>query len=111
MQVMTVVQSIPANSTSGNLIAGQANEFLQGPSAVNVYVRSAVVGLNLVFQVGNEVFAQNQETPAQAGFPTRNENFFVQGVGGAGERIIVTAENTTGAAIITQLLIDVVRVG
>lgn len=110
MQVMTVVQSIAANSTSLNLLAGQVNEFLAGPSAVNVYARAAVVGANLVYQVGNEVFVQNQELPAQAGFPTRNENFFVQGVGGKGERIVATIQNTTGAAIIVQLLFEIVRV-
>ncbi len=110
MQVITVVESILANSLSDNLIAGQANEFLSGPSTVNLYIRSAVIGLNLIFQVGNEVYVQDQETPAQAGFPTRNENFYVQGVGGQGERIIVQARNTTGAAIITQMLIEIVRV-
>jgi len=111
MQVITVVQSIAANTLSLNLVAGQANEFLAGPSAVNLYIRSAVVGLNLIYQIGNEVFVQDQATPAQAGFPTRNENFFVQGVGGTGERIIVQARNTTGAAIITQILIEILRVG
>ena len=70
MQVMTVVQSIAANSTSLNLLAGQVNEFLAGPSVVNVYVRAAATGANLIYQIGNEVFSQDQEMPSQAGFPT-----------------------------------------
>lgn len=107
---MTVVQSIAANSTSLNLLAGQANEFLSGPSIVNVYVRSAAIGANLIYQIGNEVFSQDQEMPAQAGFPTRNENFFIQGVGGRGERIIAQVRNTTVGAIIVQMLFEIVRV-
>jgi len=110
VQVMTVIQSVAANTTSLNLLAGQVNEFLAGPSTVNVYARSAAVGANLVFQVGNEVFVQNQELPTQAGFPTRNENFFIQGVGGQGERIVATVQNTTAGAIIIQLLFEIVRV-
>jgi len=107
---MTVVQSIAPNSTSLNLLAGQVNEFLGGPSTVSVYVRSAAVGSFLVFQVGNEVFSQDQELPLQAGFPTRNENFFIQGVGGQGERIVATVRNSLGAAVIVQMLFEIVRV-
>lgn len=110
MQVMTVVQSIAANTLSANLIAGQANEFLAGPSAVNIYARSAAVGLNLIFQVGNEVFIQDQEIGALAGFPQRPDDFLVSGVGGQGERIILQARNTTGGAIIVQVLVEIIRV-
>lgn len=111
MQVMTVVNSVAANTLSANLIAGQANEFLAGPSVVRIYARAAAVGLNMIFQVGNEVFSQDQEIGATAGFPTRPQDFFVEGVGGSGERIILQARNTTGGAIIGQFLIEIVRVG
>lgn len=111
MQVMTVVQSIPANSLSLNLLAGQANEFLAGSSIVNVYLRSAATGQNLIYQIGNEVFVQDQEMPSQPGFPTRNENFFIAGVGGRGERIIAQVRNTSGSAVISQLLFEINRVG
>lgn len=107
---MTVVQSIAADTLSANLIAGQANEFLAGNSVVNIYARSAAVGANLIYQVGNEVFSQDQEIGATAGFPTRPQDFFVQGVGGPGERIIVQVRNTTVGAIIVQLLIEVIRI-
>ncbi len=111
MQVITRVVSVPANSTSLNLIAGETAEFLAGPSTVNIFARAAAVDLDLLFQVGNEVFLQNQEVAAIAGFPTKNENGLVQGVGGRGERIFVTATNRSGAAIIVQLLIEINRVG
>lgn len=110
MQVMTRVQSIAADTLSTNIIAGEANEFLAGPSVVKVYARSAAVGLRLIFQVGNEVFSQDQEIGATAGFPTRPQDFFVQGVGGPGERIILQLRNTTVGAIIGQILIEVVQV-
>lgn len=110
MQVITRVVSIAANTLSANLIAGEANEFLSGPSIVNLYTRAAAVGMNLIFQIGNEVFAQNQEIGALAGFPQRPEDFFVMGQGGAGERIIVQGNNTTGAAIILQFIMEINRV-
>ncbi len=110
MQVMTRVESVAANVFSGNIIAGEANEFLEGPSVVRVFARAAAVGLRMIMQVGNEVFAQDQEIGASAGFPTRPQDFFVEGVGGRGERIILQLRNTTGAAIIGQILIEIIRV-
>jgi len=111
MQVITVRQSIAANSLSLNLIAGQANEFLAGPSVVNLFAVAAVIGLRVIYQIGNEVFAQDQEVAAKAGFPVRPDDFFVNGVGGTGERIILQARNTTGGAIIVQALLEINRVG
>lgn len=110
MQVITNVTSIAANTTSANLISGEVGEFLAGRSVINLYARAAAVGLNLLFQVGFEVYLPNQEVGSQAGFPTRNENLLVSGVGGQGERIFITATNTTGAAIIVQLMVDIIRV-
>jgi len=110
VQVITRVESVAADTFSANIIAGEANEFLAGPSVVRVFARAAVVGLRMIFQVGNEVYAQDQEIGAAAGFPTRPQDFFVEGVGGKGERIILQLRNTTGAAIIGQILIEIVQV-
>jgi len=110
MQVITRVVSIPLNSTSANLIAGEIGEFLAGRSVVNLYARAAAVGVNLLFQVGSEVFLPNQEIGLQAGFPTRNENLLISGVGGQGERIFITATNTTAGNIIIQFMVDIIRV-
>ncbi len=111
MQVITSVDTILADSLSLNLIAGQVNEFLAGRSVVRVYCTASVVGLRYIFQVGNEVFAQDQEISAANRFPIRPDDFFVEGVGGRGERIVIQARNTTGANITSNLLMDIIRVG
>ncbi len=110
MQVITRVSSLLPNATSANLIVGEIGEFLAGRSVVNLYARSAAVGTLLLFQIGSEVFLPNQAIGTQAGFPSRNENLLVSGVGGRGERIFITGTNTTAGAIIIQFLLDIIRV-
>lgn len=110
MQVISDVTSIAANSLSANLIAGQVNEFLAGPSIVRVYATASAVGLRYIFQIGNEVYSQDQEISAANRFPIRPDDFFVQGSGGKGERIVLQARNTTGGAITSNALLEIVRV-
>ncbi len=43
---MTDRQSVAANATVQNVLAGNLNEFLQANSLVNLYASAAAVGLN-----------------------------------------------------------------
>ncbi len=106
MQVITVNSSIAANSTSANLIAGRLNEFLEAPSAVTLYATAAAVGLFATFQVGNEVFSDEQEVLG-TNPPIVPDDLFVVGVGGPGERITLRVRNSTGGAIVFQARIEI----
>ena len=108
MPMMSVVVSIAANTRSANLFAGQAFEFAASPSIVRLYGRSAAIGLNIDFLLGGESLIADSEIAALAGFPTRPDDLLTEHGANAGERIFVTASNTTGAPIIVQLLCDVI---
>ena len=108
MPMMTRVVSVAANTRSANLFAGLPFEFAPSASIVRLYGRAAVVGLNIDFLLGGESLISDSEITALAGFPTRVDNLLTEHGANAGDRIFVAARNTTGAAIIVQLLVDVI---
>ncbi len=109
-QVLTDRRSNAANSVSGNVLAGKIGEFLARPSVVRLYGTGAAIGLNLSFLIGREVFSQDEEISAANRFPIIPDDFVVDGVGGAGERIFVELRNTTGGAIISNIRLDIIEV-
>lgn len=89
------------------MIAGDLFEFLQRPSVVNVYAVASAAGLELTYNVGSEVFVQNQQVSGANRFPTRDQDFLSQGVGGPGERIVLQFFNSTAGALTVSLIIDI----
>ena len=108
MPMMTQVISVAANTRTANLFAGLPFEFAPSPSIVRLYGRSAAVGLNIDFLLGGESLISDSEIAALAGFPVRPDDLLTEHGANGGDRIFVAARNTTGAAIIVQLICDVI---
>lgn len=108
MPMMTSITSIAANTRSTNLFAGLPFEFAPSPAIVRLYGRSAATGMNIDFLLGGESLISDSEIAAIAGFPTRPDDLLTEHGANGGDRIFVAARNTTGAAIIVQLLVDVI---
>lgn len=107
---MTDVQTVAANVTTGNIFAGNIFEFIQRASIVRFYIVGAGAGLNVDVLVGNESYVNDQEVTAANRFPIRNEDLLVEMGALPGERIVVRLRNTTGAAIISRSLVEVIPV-
>lgn len=108
MQVMTDRESVAANSTVVNVVAGKLHEFLASPSIVRVSATSSAVGLNMSVLVGNESFCQDQEVNAQNRMPIKPDDELVEAAGVAGDRIVVSLRNTTGAAITAFSKVEII---
>jgi len=102
--------SVAAGANSGNVLAGRLFEFLERPSVVRVFPVGSAIGLQCTFNVGGEVFIQGEEISGANRFPTRNEDLLGEGVGGAGERIVISFFNPTGGALTIFLVVDVIPV-
>lgn len=100
MAVMTDRQSVPANATIQNVLAGKMNEFLPENSVISLFATAAAVGANMTMIVGNEVVVDDQEVNALNRMPITPDDFLGQGGGFQGDRVIVRYRNTTGAAIV-----------
>jgi len=99
MGLITKVQSIPANSTSANLLAGEKDEFVEEPSAVTLYALASAVGLKVILIVGSEVVIDDQEIGVGTTLPKIPDDLVGQGGAFPGDRITLKAHNTTAGAL------------
>lgn len=110
MPTMTTVTSVAANTRTANLFAGQAFEFVSQPSIIRLYATGGGAGMNLDFLVGGESILSDTEISEGTVFPTRNQDLIAEFGGLPGDRILVTARNTTVGALTVRLLVDVLPV-
>jgi len=107
MSVMTDRQSVAANATSANVVAGKTHEFLPEPSIVTIDASADAVGLNMSVLIGGEILVDDQEMSASNRFPIEPDDRIAQGAGFGGDRLIVRYRNTTGAAIVGQTKVTI----
>lgn len=104
---MTDRQSVAANATVANVLAGKVHEFLSGPSVIRFYATGSAVGLNSTFLVGNESIVQDQEVNAQNRLPIVPDDFVGESGGVQGDRIVISFRNTTAGAITAFTRVEV----
>ena len=106
MPRMSDRQSVGANAVVANVLAGKLHEFLSEDSIVRLYAVAAAVGLNVSLLVGGESIVQDQEVSGAGGFPVIPDHFIAEGAGFAGDRLVLSLRNTTGAAIVATTIVD-----
>jgi len=107
MSTMTDRRSVAANTRTTNILAGLPFEFVVADSIVRVFAAAAAVGLNIDVLVGGESVVSDSEMSAANRFPIRPDDMIAEIGGNAGDRIFIALRNTTGAAIVGQVLVDV----
>ena len=107
MPTMTDRRSVAANTRTTNILAGLPFEFVVSDSIVRVFAAASAVGLNVDILVGGESIVSDSEMSAANRFPIRPDDMIAEIGGNAGDRIFVALRNTTGAAIVGQVLVDV----
>jgi hypothetical protein len=98
--------SVAANSTSTNRVAGLTHEFLDRPAQLVFAAAAAAVGLLTSMLVGGVALVDDQSVSQANRFPIIPDDI-IGSETVAGGRIILRFRNSTGAAIITNWLIDV----
>jgi len=107
MSIMSDNQSVAANATILNVLAGKVHEFLSEDSIVRAYVSAAAVGMRASVLIGAEVLVDDQEVSSSNRFPLIPDDRLAEGAGFQSDRLIVRYRNTTGAAIIVRSLVEV----
>lgn len=97
--VMTDVESVAANTTTGNILAGKACEFIEEPSVLTVGICASAVGLRASVIIGKEVVVDDQEVSAANHMPLFPDDVLAEGGAFGGDRVMIRLRNTTGAAI------------
>lgn len=92
--------SIAANSTTANLFTGNLFETLPSKSVLALRLAGAATGLLCNFFVGGVAIAESAAVPASNRFPISPDDVLAQVGGRMGEKVFLTVQNTTGAAVI-----------
>lgn len=107
MPTMSISTSVAANATSPNVLRGELFEFLSQRSAIDLFVSAAAAGILINYTVGGVQQVTGGVAPATNRYPVRPDDG-VNSIGGLpGEQLFLTYQNTTGAAIVVQTLVDV----
>lgn len=111
MNVMTDRQSVAANSTVNNVLAGKLHEFVTQQSVVRFYGTAAAVGVFMSALVGGESVVQDQEISAQNRMPIVPDDFIAEIGALPGDRILVSQRNSTGAPVVAFTRVEVEPTG
>lgn len=99
MPTMTDRRSVGANAKVDNVLTGKVYEFLAFDAVVEFGLTASAVGLNATVISGSDVLQDDQEINAQNRLPIYPDDFVLNDVAAAGERLVVSLRNTTAAAI------------
>lgn len=99
MPTMTDRRSVTANAKVDNVLSGKVYEFLPFDAVVEFGLTASAVGLNATAISGSDVLQDDQEINAQNRMPIYPDDFILNDVAAAGERLVVSLRNTTAGAI------------
>jgi len=97
--VMTDVESVAANTTTANILAGKTMEFVPEASVVQIGICASAVGLRASVVIGSEVVVDDQEVSAANHMPLFPDDILAEGGAFPGDRITIRLRNTTGGAL------------
>lgn len=99
---MPVIQnsvSVAANSTNDNVIQGSQFEFLPYNAMLEFGLCGSAAGLVADVYSGQDTVAESFALNTQNRFPVYPDDYPLNDVAGAGERVKVRIRNTTGGAL------------
>lgn len=113
MPTISLRTSVPANGSSGNVLAGSPFEFAAKDSIIimaAVNPGSTPGFITADFQIGGESLSVQANISTRNGFPQFNDDVFVKAGAVAGERLFLNYNNTTAGALSVDTLIDVMPI-
>lgn len=113
MPTISLRSSVPANGSSGNVLAGSPFEFVAKEAIIILAVTNpggTPGNITADFQIGGESLTQAANVPTRDAFPTFETDIFVKAGAVAGERLFLNYNNTTVGALNVDTLIDILSV-
>jgi len=99
MPLIQASVSVAANAVVDNVLTGSQFEFLPYDASLNFGITASATGLVCDVYSGQDALAEAMSPSTVNRFPINPDDFNLQDVAGAGERIKVRVRNTTGGAL------------
>jgi len=91
--------SVAANATNENVLAGSQYEYLPSNALLEFGLNASATGLVADVLSGSDVLAESMALSTANRVPVYPDDFTLNDVAAAGERIKVRVRNTTGGAL------------
>jgi hypothetical protein len=104
---MTDYQSVAANTTTGNILAGKNKEFLEEPSVLTIGCCAAAIGMRMTCVIGTEVVVDDQEVSTANHMPIFPDDVTAEAGGFGGDRVTIRLRNTTAGAIVVWTKVNI----
>jgi hypothetical protein len=91
--------SVAANATNENVLSGSQYEYLPFNALIEFGLNGSAVGLVSDVYSGSDVLAEGIALSSQNRIPVYPDDFTLNDVAAAGERLKVRIRNTTGGAV------------
>lgn len=102
--------SVAAGATNDNVIAGSQFEFLPYNAFLEFGLNGSAAGLLADVYSGQDVLGEGLALTAQNRIPVYPDDFNLNDVAAAGERIKLRVRNPTGGALTVQYAVKITRV-
>lgn len=101
-------QTVAANATVTNVLSGSIFEYAPYDCTILAGITAAATGLVANVTTGSDVVAEPFPPFVLTTFPVNPDQMVIADVVQAGERIVVSLRNTTGAGIVCRTTIQIV---
>lgn len=99
--------SVAAGATDSNLLSGSVFEFARRNVLIVAGVTAAATGTFVTFNSGSDVVVEESPPIVRTAFPIIPDDMYYSDVAVAGDRIVISARNPTGGAVIHRALVQI----
>ena len=110
---MPVIQretSVGAGLTDANLLAGSVFEFARSNILIIAGCTAAATGTFITINSGSDVVLEESPPIVSTVFPVIPDDMFYSDVATVGDRIVLSARNPTGGAVIHRALVQITNI-
>lgn len=105
MPAIQVATSVAANDVNSNLLSGSAFEFARSRQVVSIGVTAEATGVFIFISSGADLILEESAAYIKTQFPIIPDEMFYNDVQEAGDRLVIRARNSTGAAIVVRAIV------
>jgi hypothetical protein len=106
MPVIMRETSVGAGATEPNLLTGSAFEFMRGNVYLSAGVTAAATGSSVTITSGADIIVEDSAPPVLTRYPIIPDEMYFNDVATLADRLVITARNPTGGAIVHRALVQ-----